>query len=110
MSLPILTHIIDYNKSVTNKNSADKALAWLQDQYQKTNPKVLQEFQGIWRGGQASAHNLAFRDVAHYYDPKNPNHGKAIQYLDSHVAAATLQMFDDIWFGFSGTKAIKNRY
>lgn len=99
MSLPILTHIIDYNKAITNKNAADKALAWLQGQYQKTNPNVLKEFERIWRGGHSSGQPLAFKDVAHYYDPKNPNHGKAIQYLDSHVAAPTLQMFDDIWFG-----------
>jgi hypothetical protein len=84
---------------VPSKTKADKALDFLQKQYEETASSVLARFDEIWLNGRTATMPLSFRNVAYYYDPNISHHRQAVDYLKNNLNPRTHQWLADIWTG-----------
>ena len=80
---------------------ADKALKFLEVQFQETNPDALRDFDKMWLNGDpALTPELLFVNVAKFYKPKEyPHQFEALKFLNGYLSQGTREEFDRLWFG-----------
>lgn len=99
--MSLLDFFQDYKRlaNAGGAGNANRALVFLQREYNMTSPTVIDDFDTIWLNGKKEDQPLSFINVARYFNPERPHHIKAIKFLDGNISPETRWKFEQIWHG-----------
>ncbi|WOD37143.1 hypothetical protein [Nodosilinea sp. E11] len=99
--MSLLDFFSDYKRiySAGEAKDPNRALVFLQREYNMTSQGALLAFDNVWLNGQGGDQPLSFVNVAKYFNPALPHHIEAIKLLDRNISSATRWKFEQIWHG-----------
>ncbi|MBD2428846.1 hypothetical protein [Phormidium sp. FACHB-1136] len=99
--MSLLDFFQDYKRlsNAGETSNPNRALVFLQREYNITSPSIINDFDTIWLNGKGEGQPLSFINVAKYFDPTLSHHIKAIEFLDGNISPGTRWKFEQIWHG-----------